>query len=216
MEGIPEQNTVSKPIEIKNLKRYLKKEDAVCKLITGSGTGFFCKFIVNGRTMKGLFTNNHVLKEDLIKENSIIELRHNDEIKEIKITWDRFKYTNVKLDYTCIEIFDNEDYNNFFEIDDNIKCQNPNVQYGNKLGVIYQFPNNQDLSCGEGLIEGIKNVDDINIIIHKITTDKGASGSPIFLSDNLKVIGIHRKKRVRENTNEGIYFNNILCDMENK
>ena len=66
MKGIPEQNTVSKPIEIKNMKRYLKKEDAVCKLITGSGgTGFFCKFKVNGRTMKALFTNNHVLNENL-------------------------------------------------------------------------------------------------------------------------------------------------------
>ena len=215
MEGIIEQNTLSKPIKIKNLKRYLKKEDAICKLITGSGTGFFCKSIVNDRTMKGLFTNNHVLKEDLIKENSIIELRHNDEIKEIKITSNRFKYTNVKLDYTCIEIFDNEDYNNYFEIDDNINCQNPNVQYGNELGVIYQFPNEKDLSCGEGLIEGIKNANNTNIIIHKITTDFGSSGSPIFLSNNLKVIGIHCRRKDKD-TNIGIYFKNILSDIENK
>ena len=27
MKGIPEQNTVSKPIEVKNMKKYLKKED---------------------------------------------------------------------------------------------------------------------------------------------------------------------------------------------
>ena len=215
MEGIPEQNTVSKPIEIKNLKRYLKKEDAVCKLITGSGTGFFCKFEVNGRIMKGLFTNNHVLKEDLIKENSIIQLRHNDAIKEIKITSNRFKCTNEDLEYTFIEIFDNEDYNNFFEIDDNINYQNPNIQYGNKLGVIYQFPNNQDISCGEGFIEGIKNINDTNIIIHKITTDFGSSGTPIFLSDNLKVIGI-QSRRKDKNKNEGIYFKNILRDIENK
>ena len=202
MEGIIEQNTVSKPIEIKNLIRYLKKSDAVCKLITGSGTGFFCKFEVNGRIMKGLFTNNHILKEDLIKENSIIQIKHNDEIKEIKITSNRFKCTNVKLDYTCIEILDNEDYNDFFEIDDNINCRNPNVQYGNKLCVILQFPNNQDLSCGEGLIEGIKNANNTNIIIHKITTDFGSSGSPIFLSDNLKVIGIHSRRKDKD-TNIG-------------
>ena len=208
----PQQN---KPIEIKNMKRYLKKEDAVCKLITGSGTGFFCKFTVNGRTMKGLFTNNHVLKEDLIKENSIIQLRHNDAIKEIKITSNRFKCTNEELDYTCIQILDNEDYNNFLEIDDNIKCQNPNVQYGNKLGVVYQFPNEKDLSYGEGLIEGIKNVDDINIIIHKITNDFGSSGSPIVLSDNLKIIGIHCRRKDKD-TNIGIYFKNILRDIYTK
>ena len=195
--------------------RYLEKKDAVCKLITGSGTGFFCKFEVNGRIMKGLFTNNHVLKEDLIKENSIIQLRHNDAIKEIKITSNRFKCTNKKLDYTCIQIFNNEDYKNFFEIDDNINCQNPNVQYGNKLGVVYQFPNNQDLSCGEGLIEGIKNANNTNIIIHKITTDFGSSGSPIFLSNNLKVIGIHSKRKGKYR-NLGIYFKNILCDIEKK
>ena len=215
MEGIPEQNTVSKPIEVKNMKRYLKKEDAVCKLITGSGTGFFCKFKVNGNTMKGLFTNNHVLKEDLIKENSIIELRNKDEIKELKITSNRFKCTNKELDYTCIQILDNEDYNNFLEIDDNIKCQNPNVQYGNKLGVVYQFPDNQDISCGEGFIEGIKKVNDNNIIIHKIITDIGASGSPIVLSDNLKVIGIHCRRKNKD-TNRGIYFKNILSDIQKK
>ena len=142
-------------------------------------------------------------------------LRHNNEIKEIKITWNRFKYTNEELDYTCIEIFDNENYNNFFEIYDIINYQNPNRQYRNKLGVIYQFPNNQDLSCGEGLIEGIKKVVDINIIIHKISTDIGSSGSPIFLSDdNLKVIGIHCRKDIYRN--EGIYFRNILSDIEKK
>ena len=208
----PQQN---KPIEFRNMIRYLEKKDAVCKLIGGHGTGFFCKFKVNGIPMKALFTNNHVLDEDLIKENSIIQLSHNDKIKEIKITYDRFKCTNDDLDYTCIEIFDNEDYNNFLEIDDNIKCQNPNVQYGNKLGVVYQFPDNQDISCGEGFIEGIKKVNDNNIIIHKITTDKGASGSPIVLSDNLKVIGIHCRRK-NNGRNEGIYFKNILFDIENK
>ena len=208
----PQQN---KPIEFRNMIRYLEKKDAVCKLIGGHGTGFFCKFKVNGIPMKALFTNNHVLDENLIKENSIIQLSHNDKIKEIKITYDRFKCTNDDLDYTCIEIFDNEDYNNFFEIDDNINCQNHNVQYGNKLGVVYQFPDNQDISCGEGFIEGIKKVNDNNIIIHKITTDKGASGSPIVLSDNLKVIGIHCRRKNKD-TNRGIYFKNILFDIQKK
>ncbi len=41
MKGIPEQITVSKSIKVKNMIRYLKKSDVVCKLKTGSGTGFF-------------------------------------------------------------------------------------------------------------------------------------------------------------------------------
>ena len=39
------------------------------------------------------------------------------------------------------------------EINDNIKCQNPNVQYRNKLDNVYQFPDNQDISCGEDLLK---------------------------------------------------------------
>ena len=215
MEGILEQNSVGKPIEFKKMKRYSQKEDAVCKLITGNGTGFFCKFEVNGIPMKALFTNNHVLDENSIEENPIIKLRHNDRTKQIKITQNRFKCTNAKLDYTCIQIFDNENYNNFFEIDDNIYCQNPDEKYGNKIGVILQFPNNQDLSFAEGLIEGFDNDNNNNKIIHRIATDSGSSGSPIVLSDNLKVIGIH-SKRVDRDTSRGVYFRNILCDIENK
>ena len=49
--------------------RYLEKKYEVNKLIIGHGKGYFCKFTVNDRIMKALFTNNHVLKEDLIKEN---------------------------------------------------------------------------------------------------------------------------------------------------
>ena len=54
---------------VRNMIKYLAKQYAVYKLITGHGKGYFCKFTVNGRIMKALFTNNHVLKEDLIKEN---------------------------------------------------------------------------------------------------------------------------------------------------
>ena len=217
MEGIREQNTVSKPMEFKNLKKYLKKEDAVCKLITGNGTGFFCKFEINGIPMKALFTNNHVLEENSIEENSKIQLRHNDKTKQIIITPNRFKCTNTKLDYTCIQIFDNENYNNFFEIDDNINCQNPDEEYGNKKGVILQFPNERGLSCADGNIEGFENdnKNNNNQIIHRIATDVGSSGSPIVLSDNLKVIGIHNG-RIDRDTNRGVYFRNILSDIENK
>ena len=213
MESIQEQNTVSKPIELKNMKRYFEKEDAVCKLITGNGTGtgFFCKFIINNKPMKALFTNNHVLKEDLIKNNSNILIRHNDEIKEIKLTSNRFKFTNEEYDYTCIQIFDNESYNDFFEIDDNINCNNPDHQYRNKLCVLFQFPGEEDLSFGEGIIKGI--INDYQII-HNITSDKGSSGSPIVLSDNLKVIGIHRGSF--NDSNQGIFFNFILKDIQNQ
>jgi hypothetical protein len=42
--------------------KYLQKKYAVYKLIIRHGKGYFCKFTVNVRIMKALFTNNHVLK----------------------------------------------------------------------------------------------------------------------------------------------------------
>ena len=209
MEFSLEQNQKSKPIPVKNMKRYLKKENAACKLITGKGSGFFCQFKMNNKTMKALFTNNHILNKDLIKDNSSILIRHNDKIKEIKLTSNRFKFTNEEYDYTCIQIFDDEGYNDFFEIDDNINCNNPEQQYTKKLCVLFQFPGDEDLSFGEGIIKGI--INDYQII-HNITSDKGSSGSPIVLSDNLKVIGIHRG--IFKDSNQGIFFNFILNDIQ--
>ena len=211
MEISLEQNTKSKPISGKNMKRYLKKEGAACQLITGNGSGFFCKFKLNNKIIKALFTNNHVLNADLIKDNSIIYITHKDKSKEIKLTSNRFKFTNEEYDYTCIEIFDNEGYDDFFEIDDNINCNNPDHQYRNKLCVLFQFPGDEDLSFGEGIIKGI--INDYQII-HNITSDKGSSGSPIVLSDNLKVIGIHRGSF--NDSNQGIFFNFILNDIQNQ
>ena len=81
MEFHPEQYTKSKPISLGNMKKYLQKENAACKLITGNGTGFFCELQLKNNTMKVLLTCNHVLKENLIKNNSIITFKHQDTIK---------------------------------------------------------------------------------------------------------------------------------------
>ena len=54
---IPEQNQVQSPIDMDNIDRYKKKKDAICKLITGSGTGFICQTKIKDKTMKLLFNS---------------------------------------------------------------------------------------------------------------------------------------------------------------
>ena len=61
-----------------------------------------------------------MLNENNINKNSIIKLMYNKKINKIKITENRFTYTNEELDYTCIQIFDNEPYNNYLTIDNDI------------------------------------------------------------------------------------------------
>ena len=211
MEYIPEQNTKSKPISFNNLKRYLKKEDAACKLITGKGTGFFCELQLKNNTMKVLLTCYHVLSEKLIKNNSKITLKHQNTIKEIEINEKRFVCTNEELDYTCIEILNEDNFNDYFQIDTNIN-KNPNEIYYNELFAIYQCPEGNDLSLSEGKIEEFKSN---GVILHNISTDKGSSGGPLILSKNLNVVGIHRGQLNNE-LNKAIFIKNVLDDINQK
>ena len=188
MEYYPEQNTKSKPISLKNMQNYLKKINATCKLITGKGTGFFCELQLNNNTMKVLLTCNHVLTENSIKNNSTITFKHQDTIKNLNINEKRFVCTNEDLDYTCIQILNEDNLNDYFKIDTNIN-QDPKETYNNELFVIYQCPEGNDVSLSEGKIEEFKSD---GVIWHNISTDKGSSGGPLILSKNLNVVCIHR------------------------
>ena len=211
---ILECNQVSTPTPMNNIRRYQKKEDAICKLISDSGTPlgtwFFCQTKIKYKTIKFLFTCNHVLDKLKIQIGSTIQLKHKDTIKKIKITKNRFVCTNDDLDYTCIEIFDNENFDNYFTIDPDINCDNPFEQYKDDLIVIMQFPGNKGVSVAEGKII---NIIDNSTIIHSVSTDGGSSGSPIILSTrNLNIIGIHQGKF--KDNNKGVYFKIVLEDLE--
>ena len=82
--------------------------------IDGFGTGFFCEINDNNIPFKKvLFTNNHILNKNSIKINKEIIFENCGETKIIKITKNRRAFTNEELDYTCIEIFDTDNINNF-------------------------------------------------------------------------------------------------------
>ena len=57
----------NEPIPFDILEKCLEKKTAICKILTGKGTGFFCKLNLKNKTIIGLLTNNHVLNEDKIK-----------------------------------------------------------------------------------------------------------------------------------------------------
>ena len=65
-------------------------------------------------------------------------------------------YTSVNLDFTCIEIFKNENFKNYLEIDKSINCENPLEEYKNDLLVIMQCPENEDVSYAEGKIKDFR------------------------------------------------------------
>ena len=117
-EVIPDTNGRPTKEEIEELYSY---ESSICKIkygISGSGIGFFCE--INDDNIpfkKALFTNNHVLNEKSININKEIKFEYCKEEKIIDITEYRKVFTSKELDYTCIEIFDEDNINKFFKID---------------------------------------------------------------------------------------------------
>jgi len=99
----------------------------------GEGSGFFCKIL----NKKLLITNNHVVDEEIIKNNNIIKVKLNDnKIKKDIIIKDY--YTSEKYDTAIIEINDNDENIQYLELDTNIFDDNINIY--NKSIYIIQYP----------------------------------------------------------------------------
>ena len=91
-------------------------EKCVCKikqeiningqLMCKTGTGFFCHF--QSKNMKAFITNNHVINEDFIKKEKKLIIFIEEEKKEINLEKSRYKYTNEELDFTIIEILEED------------------------------------------------------------------------------------------------------------
>ena len=153
-----------------------------------NGTGFFLRINMEDILFKKcLLTNNHVLNEKDIKVNKEIEIEYKNKPKIIEIKKNRKVYTNKDLDYTCIEILDTDNIEDYFKIDENI-IEYSIEKYKNNEIFILQYPKGNKLSYSSGIILEIEN----NEIIHNSSTCEGSSGSPIILrNSNNSIIGLH-------------------------
>jgi V8-like Glu-specific endopeptidase len=190
----------------------LKKSNAAtCKIISESengrplhGTGFFCIIPYLGKV---LLTNNHVLNKNSINEGEIIKCRYKYELKKFEIK-NRKCYTNEDLDYTCIQILDEDKIEDFFEIE-NENSNNPK-EYNYEDIAIPQYPKGGPLKINSGYLSEI--INDYQIY-HYVTTDYGSSGSPIILIlRDFKILGIHCAKL--QGKNRGITMKKIIDDIE--
>ena len=180
-----------------------------------TGTGFFCD--IPSKNIKFLITNNHLINQNFLdnKDKLTLTIKNNDKEQEIhlKLTKSiRYKYTDKEFDFTIIEILEEDPIENFFEIDENFIEKN-NLK--NKLVFSIQYPKGGDLKISFGrIIES--EFGNNKYFLYNIGTDKGSSGSPIILTDNLKVIGLY--KAALQSTsfdkdkkkNIGIPFNKII------
>ena len=61
------------------------------------------------------------MKNLLKKLSTLIYYNHKNEKNVSNLNQQRYKYTNKKLDFTIIEIIDEEKISNYLEIDDYVK-----------------------------------------------------------------------------------------------
>ena len=193
-------------------------EKNICRINIGEekGTGFFCKipFPDRNNMLPVFVTNNHVIDEKLLyKENAriSIKIKGDKKSKELNLN-NRIKYTNKKYDITIIEIKERDGIKDYLELDDKIINDiinniNENEEYIGKTIYIIQYPEGE-LSVSYGVIQSIY-LDIQYNFVHKCSTRRGSSGSPILNLKN-KIIGIHK-----EGTNQyniGSFMNYSLKD----
>ena len=184
---------------------------SICKIENknGKGTGFFCKI----SNKKLLITNNHVINEEIIKNNNVITVKLNDGKikKDIKI---KDYYTSIDYDTTIIEININDEKINYLEIDDNIFDDNINI-YNESIYII-QYPKYVDGQKGAVSYGILNRISDEYNLIYYCSTDHGSSGSPILNLLNKKIIGIHKQSSINYNYNIGTLLKYPIKEYLNK
>ena len=195
---------------------YLQKaKNAVCEICVSEnkfGSGFFCKIPYtqnNNLLLPVLITNNHVLSKDSLEND--IKIKINGETKFISLKG-RKKWSDEEMDFTCIEIKEEEDnIYTFYNLDDKVLDKNySNDYYLNHNVLIFAInKNDKQLGFSNGVIK--KNQD--SFFAYTCNTYPGCSGGCIVNQSNNNVIGIHRGEIETGNEkaiNTAIYINNVI------
>ena len=165
----------SEPITKGELNEIFKKEDSMCIIYSKnkSGMGFFLNLNENYLPFhKCLMTNYYILNENDIRENNNkINIIHQNKIKVIIMNKKRKIYINKNLGYTCIQILNEDNINQYFEIDNNIGIEQ------NILSLqLLRNQNGYELSFSSGKILSKTNY----IIKHTCPIRIDSAGSPVI------------------------------------
>jgi len=185
---------------------------SICKILskTKCGTGFLIKLFKGGKVLLSLLTNEHVIQKEMVDKNENITIYYNLEKNNININLnksERFIECYKYLDITIIEIIPQD------KIEEN-KFLEPNLEtneFINKEIYIPQFAGGE-LCNSEGIIKNINNGFEI---VHTVGTEYGSSGSPIFLKNSKKVVGIHKAGNFHLTENYGTLISYLIQSLSN-
>ena len=194
-----------------------KAKEAVCLIeYKGAmGTGFFLNIPdKDNEHWTFLITNCHVYPQNSILTEKFLDITINGISKRIDLEG-RGKWTDEKMDYTCIEIKKGDNIKTGFSLDDNISKSNcSNKDYSNKSVTLYALNKNDynKLNYSYGYIKESKDLD----LIHTCNTFHGCSGGCIAIKSNNRVIGIHYGGDKENNENYAIFIKDVFKDIKIK
>ena len=200
--------TLHEPVSLKRTEKIIEQMNKnICRIYNNNrqGTGFFLSIPYKMNLLPVLITSNQIINEEDILNNRNISLYLNNDkkIKTIKLDNNRTIYTNEKFDITIIEIKENIDKlnNSYFELDDEIinsfkldKNSDINYlhhKYSNESIYILDYRKNKDIFVSYGKLSYLKNTE----LFYRCNIKRSSSGSPILLSNNQKLIGIHKNSK---------------------
>ena len=202
-----------------------KARNAICQITLkdGYGSGFFCKIPITenyNNLSNVLLTCEHILNQDIIFSEKDITIIVNNTKKTISLK-NRKKWSDKQLDYSCIEILEEDNIDDYYQLDDIIfKRDYSNNMYSEKgkrnKVIIFAIMKGRRGHCS-GLIKNIANC----YFYHNCKNYKGSSGGVIVNKNNNCVIGIHKgnasnndKERKNEIWNIGIFINDIIKNIK--
>ena len=213
----------------------------ICRIIVetqkvkNTGTGFILAFSIDLEMFYCLMTNDHVINNESINNNNIIYI-HYEEFKAANIKLERNKryirsFIDEGLDITVVQILDEDNISKKNYLEPELDIQINNKLINNEL-YIPQYIEEKKLKNSEGKIKDIIKYQ----LSYSANTKSGSSGSPIFLKNSNKVIGIHKagvgtienigdfiypviniiKEDIRKRRNNGKYINGQYIYDDNK
>ncbi len=174
-----------------------KGKNFLCE-INSKVTGFFCNISINKSSLNVIMTNDI---SEIIENGKDLNVSYDNFQKTIKININelRFFCSDKNLNYTCIELLEDE------KIDGITKINVEKIADLKENQEIVLYQNLKELNVINGKIKKI-----VNTKIQISNLNKICIGSPIIDRNDEKVIGIYD---IEEN---GIYINHILNDIEKK
>jgi len=204
--------------KLEPVTQFLDVFDSVCKIETSEkeGTGFLLKINKDENNYFYLVSNEHVISKKNIKREETINITYK-RTKKIKITLDKEKryikdFTDMKIDATIVEILKTDQIKEKYFLEPDPDYLYYFSELKNKDIWVAQFLS--ELKMSEGKITVINEKE--NEFTHLATTIEGSSGSPIFLVQSKKVLGIHKQGNINNEENYGSFIGPIISYLMNE